>query len=487
MFVAAALAGLGGLVLLFGRAPDVFSNRAAYTVLFPEAPGIGPGSPIRKSGVRIGEVTGLDLDPDTGQVRVQIRVDRKFVPRTSEDANITRGLLSGDTSIDFIPRVAEDGRTVVKGDPYPPGAEITGVPPLTPRTLLSPASNIMTQAQVSMERLVRAFEKLEKLEAVQPKLERALDEASETFKAVREVVPEAKRTLQRIQNFIGADAAPGEKVIPAGLHVAAAQPADDGNLRALVRDFQELVRSVRPAVDDVRGVVRRLEPEVVATVKSARGTFDSVNEVLSPENRQQVGELLKNVNSVAVFVVKLAGGLSNVLDTAEKALKNIDEQVTAVGPVIADVRAVTRPLAARSDELVTAVTESAEQLNKAIAEVRGLLQAFGRGNGTIQKLLADPTVYQNLDDAAGSLARVLARAEKIGRDLEVFADKVARRPELIGIGGVVRPSSGLKDAPGAGLPCYRPDWPPATTALPPAGQSWLPPAGPPPVQGQPPR
>ena len=58
-------------------------------------------------------------------------------------------------------------------------------------------------------------------------------------------------------------------------------------------------------------------------------------------------------------------------------------------------------------------------------------------------------MYQNLDDAAGSLARVMARAEKITRDLEVFADKIARRPELIGVGGAFRPSSGLKDLPGA--------------------------------------
>jgi hypothetical protein len=109
----------------------------------------------------------------------------------------------------------------------------------------------------------------------------------------------------------------------------------------------------------------------------------------------------------------------------------------------------------------------------------------------VQRLLADPSVYQSLDAAAGSLARVLARAEKVARDLEVFADKVARRPELIGVGGAIRPSSGLKESPHAPLPSYRPDWPPAIPARPGAGPSWLqPPAGaspPPPVQGYPPR
>ena len=79
-------------------------------------------------------------------------------------------------------------------------------------------------------------------------------------------------------------------------------------------------------------------------------------------------------------------------------------------------------------------------------------------------------MYQNLDAAAGSLARVMARSEKIARDLEVFADKVARRPELIGVGGALRPSAGLKESPFApvprDLPSYRPEWPPAIPARP---------------------
>ena len=33
------------------------------------------------------------------------------------------------------------------------------------------------------------------------------------------------------------------------------------------------------------------------------------------------------------------------------------------------------------------------------------------------------------------------------RDVEIFADKLARHPELIGLAGVIRPSSGLKENP----------------------------------------
>src|SRR4051812_25892275 len=112
LFVGGALAVLAGLVVFFGRAPELFSHKAPYAILFPEAPGVGPGTPIRKSGVRVGEVTAIDLDPDTGLVRVLIRIERKYLPRKSEEPVITRGLLSGDTAIDFVPRLGEDGQPV---------------------------------------------------------------------------------------------------------------------------------------------------------------------------------------------------------------------------------------------------------------------------------------------------------------------------------------------------------------------------------------
>jgi len=505
LFVTGALAILAGLVVFFGRAPELFSTKIRYTFLFPEAPGIAAGIPIRKSGVRVGEVTGVDLDADTGQVRVQVRIEKKYPPRKSEDVIITKGLLSGDTAIDLVPRLNEDGQPIPHGEVWPPDSDIQGLAPITPRSLLTPVSGIISNAQGSLDKVARAFERLEKFAAVQPKLETALDEATATFKAVRTLVPEAKKTLDRLNHLLGSETPPNNNgVVPAGFIddpafvLGQPQPPKiqvqaDPTIKDLIKDIQEVARTAKPAVEEMRAMIKRLEPDVSSAVKAARMTFDNVNDVLSPENKKQVSELLKNANAVALSIVRISAALSSILDGAEKSLKNIDTVIVSAGGVLSDVREITKPLAAKSEALVSGVTDSADQLNKALVEVRGLLAMFGKGNGSIQKLLTDPGVYQNIDDAAGSLARVMAKAEKITRDLEVFADKIARRPELIGVGGAVRPSSGLKDAPGAMMPAYRPDWPPATAAPRQANSpNWLqPPANPnpnpPPVQGYPPR
>ena len=486
LFVAATLVVMAGMVVLFGGAPALFSTKAGYTLLFPEAPGIAAGTPIRKSGVRVGEVTQIALDPESGQVRVVIAIDPKYPPRTSEDPTITRGLLSGDTAIDFLPKLdPATGLPVPRGTDYPPGSEIAGVPPITPRSLLTPASEVLNTAQASLDRMVKSFERLER---VAPQLERTLQEFEQLAHDVRLFIPELKKTNDRLRNFIGEDTREGGDALvfaDAGAEAIAAQtrPPGRNDLKALIRDIRELLATVRPAVDEIRGVVRRVEPEVLGAAKSARATFDAVNDVLSPENRKQISELVRNLNGIGLTVLRLAGGFGSLLDEAQKTVQNFDRRTALTADVLADIRAVTQPLGQRGQTLAADVAESAASLNKVLAEVRELARAFGRENGTVQKLLTDEGLYKNLEAASCELARVLARADKIARDLEVFADKVARRPELIGVGGAVRPSSGLKDAPTAplppGLPSYRPDLPPAKGA----GPGWMQA----PVQGLPPR
>ena len=479
LFMGGTLVALAALVVLFGSAPTLFSNRASYTITYPEAPGIGPGTPIRKSGVRIGEVTKLELDPDSGQVRVHIAIDPKYTLRSGEDATITRGLLSGDTAIDFLPKLDPAGSPLPKGDDYKPGTEIVGVPPITPRSLLTPASGVLASAQASLDRMVASFERLEK---VSPQLEATLREFELLASDVRKFIPELKKTNDKLQKFIGGDVKPqgfgaNGKPLPIGMIAAfQEQPEGENNLPALIRDVRTLIGVIRPTIEDIRVAVRRMEPEVTGAAKSARialdragGTFEALNEVLSPENRKEIAELIKNLNGVSANVLKLSGTFQGVLEETDKAIRNFDKRTVPIGDILLDVSKLTKPLAEKSGAVVKDIAESAAALNKVLGEVREVVRVFGRENGSIQKLLTEPGVYNNLDAAVGSLAKVLARADKIGRDLEVFADKVARRPELIGVGGALRPSAGLKDSPFApsmppGLPSYRPEWPPAIPA-----------------------
>ncbi|MBL8793907.1 MAG: MCE family protein, partial [Planctomycetia bacterium] len=77
-------------------------------------------------------------------------------------------------------------------------------------------------------------------------------------------------------------------------------------------------------------------------------------------------------------------------------------------------------------------------------DVQELLKNFGQNDGTLQRLMRDPALYQNLEAFTCGLTKMLPRFERIMKDVEVFADKIARHPETLGVGGAVRPGSGLK-------------------------------------------
>src|SRR3974390_1151186 len=75
LFILLMLALLGGLAVMFGGMPTWLKRHRTYIVVLADAGGVAPGTPVRRSGVRIGEVEAVNLDEATGRVRTRIAVD----------------------------------------------------------------------------------------------------------------------------------------------------------------------------------------------------------------------------------------------------------------------------------------------------------------------------------------------------------------------------------------------------------------------------
>ena len=111
VFVLSSFILLAVLITLFGGMPSVFKRQVEYTIIFNgrevNVAGVGPGTPVRKSGVPIGEVKDVRLDNETGEVKIRIGVNGADIIRENDQPMLNRGLLGGDTSIEFTPQSQE--------------------------------------------------------------------------------------------------------------------------------------------------------------------------------------------------------------------------------------------------------------------------------------------------------------------------------------------------------------------------------------------
>jgi ABC-type transporter Mla subunit MlaD len=438
LFVIGSSLLLSAMAVFFGGTPHLFQKRNSYTIVFKDyAPNVSKGTPVRKSGVRIGEVESVDLDDTTGQVRVRISIEPKYTIRDNEQAVIVPDLLSRDTTIDFMPAQEEKPKTkpappqtkadIVPaalhaqnppppakqepqppqpnplGNPIPPGSEIKGVVPPDLKQMLREASEVLPSAQMSLNQIRKSVERFER---VAPILENTLEEYTELARSLREVVPEVRRTNDDIRVAV----------------VRTSKTMDEA---------QDAIRQYKRLGERVDVMLQTNREDIDRIIRNVSDMSQRVVALLSDENQRNFSAGLRNLQSMT----KNLDDLSTQLRT--QTLPQLDG-------VLLNVQQLTKPLADRADRI-------AQNLDAGIANLARTAGVFGDAfsqNGSMQRFLNDPAIYTNLNDASLMLVRILPRVDRVMKDLEVFADKIARHPETIGVGGAVRPSAGLKDPPG---------------------------------------
>ena len=137
-------------------------------------------------------------------------------------------------------------------------------------------------------------------------------------------------------------------------------------------------------------------------------------------------------------------------------MPRFQDTLAKLDSVLFNVNAATKPVADRAERISRNLDVALEQAARSFGSFGDVFSQAGRADGSFQRLLADPAVYNNLNDASLMLARILPRVDRVLKDLETFADKIARHPESLGVGGAIRPSAGLKDPPGAPVSSYKP-------------------------------
>jgi phospholipid/cholesterol/gamma-HCH transport system substrate-binding protein len=429
IFTVVALALLAILIVLFGSLPTLFKSTRTYTIRFDDAPGLRVGSPVRRSGVRIGEVTDVALREKEDKVYVYVRVEieSRYTVRHSEQATLSITILGGDASIDFIPKSVPPGQEPDR-TAYAPGEEIPGFTPVTVSALISRASEVVPTTQETLNDMRKSMKRLEEMA---PLMEQTMREYRDLGRSLNRDFPDLSKSVRGTSEDIGATAREWRRL--------------GENLNVLLVGNQD---KIIKALDNLNLVLER------------------VTQVLSDANVKNLTAIIKNLRDVSDQAVPIAKNTREASDHLPSIARNTDELIKETRQMVPQVqRTLTRAEAALTDLQKTSqlfsdrgpaiaknLDESMDKLNRVMTDVRELMRVIGQSDGTLNRILKDPSLYNNLDQATCAIAKMLPRLDRILKDLETFADKLARHPELIGAGGAIKPSDGLKDPPKIGVP-----------------------------------
>jgi phospholipid/cholesterol/gamma-HCH transport system substrate-binding protein len=439
LFVLAALVLLGTLIVLFGSLPTLFKRVDTYVVRFTDAPGITPGTPVRRSGVRIGEVTDIGLDDETGEVHVKIGVEKRFTIRHNEQPTLIVGLLGTDATLDFVPKPVQEGQPPPDRSPVPPGTELVGARVVSMNTLINRASEVVPTTQEALNDLRKSMKRFEEL--AKP-LEDTMKDYRDLAQSMNKAVPEVMKTNTEILELTK-------------------------SIRRAVPDVQDTVNDVGTAVRTYNKLGERLsvmletnDKEIDRAIKKFSEVVQGLAALLNEENQRNIAVTIRNVREGSERLPSISRNTDELLKELQKTIRRLDETLKRADEAMNSVQQVTKPLSERGGSIVRNLDESLDKLNRTMTDVRQLMQAVGQSNGTLNRLINDPSLYNHLDEAICAISKTLPRVDRILKDLETFADKLARHPESIGVSGVIRPGSGLKDPPTASGSDYPPSTPP---------------------------
>jgi phospholipid/cholesterol/gamma-HCH transport system substrate-binding protein len=192
------------------------------------------------------------------------------------------------------------------------------------------------------------------------------------------------------------------------------------------------------------GFLQTNQDRLVQTVDNLNTTLTRVAGLFSDENQHNLTVMLSNVRTSTDTLQSLTRNTDDLVKESRQTVQKIGSSVARADDAMTNLQQATKPLAERSNSVMKNLDESTEKLNQTMTQVQELLRIVYQSDGTLKRVIVDPSLYNHLDETACMLQHILPRLDRVMQDIQVFADKIARHPESLGISGVVRPGSGIK-------------------------------------------
>ncbi len=339
LLVSASLIVLMVFLFFIGSEQKIFARKNEYEVRFDSVTGLAEGNPVKISGVTVGVVRDIRLprDPKQKDVQISLMIDRKYAERIRADSRARLkklGLLAGDSYVDVTP-----------GSPRFDSVE--------------PGSIIPAQRQTNVDQLISSGEDLvDNFVQISYSLKNVLARVDRGEGLLGELTS-APETKQRLTDTFLTTLNKTNALLS---HVESGK----GLVGRLVYDDQygeQLTASLGSAAQSLQAITNNVQKGF----ESGNGMIPAL--LNDPEGKKKVYDLVTNLQTTSANLA----AFSQTLQTGQGILPRVLNDK------------------AYGDQALNEFTTLLNQLNQTVAKVNN-------GQGTAGKLIADPSVYESIND-----------------------------------------------------------------------------------------
>ncbi|TWT99583.1 hypothetical protein Pla108_05260 [Botrimarina colliarenosi] len=259
------------------------------------------------------------------------------------------------------------------------------------------------------------------------------------------------------------DGAKPERLEAGSLVTAAALPDPIEALTSLQVDVGPTIESIGRAANSIEELTTRVNRALGDDFGGERMTSLLDDMTVSMREFQETMQVMERTMTQVETLVsdpRLQQGVQEIpalLTDARATVQKATQTLESFGAVVSsaetnlrNLEGFTEPLGAQGPELSQKLVSAIDNLDKTLADASRFVGAATASRGTLNRLLNDPELYDEVQRVIANANVVLFHMDErlkqvrpILDDARVFTDKIAREPGRI-IGGALNQGPGLK-------------------------------------------
>ena len=313
-------------IVYFGNMSKwIFGGEYPLEIRFKQAPGVSEGTPVRKSGIRIGYVKNVAMDPENTKIITTVEIQDKWKLYTNEVCRAQTNLM-GDAYLEFVPRPNAPLGELIKRNTV-----LKGESPVEPMQMMQNVQGQFTSTISSVHDTSESFRGTsEDLGQTLRRINEMLDQNKE---GINTAITRANKILADTQDIVG-------------------DPEAKRNLSEAIKELPEMIRDTKETVKSMQKNLHNVEdftanlnekgPKIIANLEKGSR---NLNALVS-----DLGQFTEKLNN-SEGTIGLLMNDPQLYQHLNHAAKNIDEIVRELKPIKDDLRVFTDKIARHPEDL----------------------------------------------------------------------------------------------------------------------------------------